>query len=374
MKGFVFTVEGTKYASMASYVSEWNPLDIGEDINKYGETGIQLAIELPVSAGNEFQEKSASIKLTVEAVQNNADISATDDVTVRYITTANDAATLAAKLESDEVLHVFLDGDIVETCTIDQSIGDKILDANGHNVKLQIGTGADNDIDVTSLLIKNINNIDNPVRDKNEINIMSGVSGNITIADSKFLGSNVKRFINGSGDAEDRLDVLVEKCEFEALTDNSGKIKTDSAIYFYHTNNITVRDCKFVNLKSWTIIVNGPVYGNLTVSNCTFDKCTGIVKAAVSDTISEALEGNFTFANNVLTECYTKDMDLKYDDGTTVKDENKKTVKIGVYMDISPINGLIIFSNNTLDDVIITPEDMVALGKIPTIPKPTVNP
>ena len=69
MSGLLISVEGITYEFLGSYTSAWATLTPGTDI-----TPVPVVIEFPVTAGNEFQELSTSIKVTVEAVQGNADV------------------------------------------------------------------------------------------------------------------------------------------------------------------------------------------------------------------------------------------------------------------------------------------------------------
>lgn len=351
MSGFVMTVEEVKYASMAEYTSEWNPLVVGENITENNEEGIQLALELPVSAGNEFQELDAKIKISVEAVQNNADVSDTDTTTVKYITTVKDETEFLSKLYSDEILHIFLRNDIVGnsedgSITIDKDLTNKTIDANGNSVHIKFAKGTDAasgesvPITLENVVIKNL--------DTKTINIATGVNGDLTITDSTFTSSEklgsagYNSGIAGRGSASDSFDLTVENCVFD------GQGVVDYAIYFMNIKNLTVRNCEISNTKSWAIQGNGTL-GNFVISGCTFDTCKGILKGAINGGAGDgSLSGNFTFANNKMVDCIPKEHTAN---GTPV------------YMNISPITGTITFSNNTMNDVVVTVDDMGMLGQ-----------
>ena len=310
---------------MASYVSAWEPLAVGADIPE-----AKLALELPVSAGNEFQDLSATIKLSVEAIQDNADISDTDEIAVQYITSAANATELAAKLASDEYLHIFIDEDIDQKVVVDFDMTGKTIDANGHDVPLQFGTGDTARITLENVVVKNLAT--------SGITVSSGVSGDLTILDSNFVGSG-NYTVTGGGDKDrlDMLDMTFENCTFDG---------SRNPIRFYHLANLTIRKCTFKNTGSWAILINGSnsvfVRGNIVVTDSTFENCTGILKAAVGGGLGTgSLSGNFTFANNKMNNC-----GLKND----------------VYMDIQEIEGLLTFSNNTMNDVVVTPEDMLGIA------------
>lgn len=84
MKGLEFTINNVvidKY--MESYTSPWAPLAVGTSM-----TNVPITIELPVSAGNEFQKESTEIRVLVEAVQGNAVVDANTDPVITYYNTA----------------------------------------------------------------------------------------------------------------------------------------------------------------------------------------------------------------------------------------------------------------------------------------------
>ena len=72
MKGLLVYINGVAYPALKSYTSEWTALEVGKSITD--EKNIEIVVELPIKAGNEYQEKTTSINVLVEAVQGNADI------------------------------------------------------------------------------------------------------------------------------------------------------------------------------------------------------------------------------------------------------------------------------------------------------------
>ena len=346
MSGFVTTVEGTKYASMAAYTSEWNPLGTNVQIDKDandGLNGIPLAIELPVSAGNEFQELDATLKLTVEVVQNNADTSDTDAVTVKYITTVKDETELAAKLKADEILHIFVRNDINGKVVITEDLTDKTIDANDHNINIEFNGNAVAPIKLENVSITNVK--DTP-DETPAVTITNNVSGDITITESEFYNGSKTPYgcIAANGSAPN-LDVTVEKCKMYSgvgATDVAGApvYGEKYGIYMTNANSLTVRDTEFFGFGSWAIMVNGTTTGNIVISGCTFNDCAGIFKTSVTggkEWQTGSLNGNFTFANNKMYNC---------------------TMKDNTFMQIKELYGSITFSNNTHNDVVITVEDM----------------
>lgn len=339
MSGFVVTVAGTKYASMASYVSAWEPLAVGSSMPE-----AELALELPVSAGNEYQELDAKIKVSVEAVQANADVSDTDAVSVKYITTVSDETELAAKLKSDDYLHIFVNEDMDNKLDINFDLKDKTIDANGNNVVLNFGNGdVNNPITIENVVIKNIKDT---ADETPAVTLTSSVAGDITISDSVLYNGSKAPYgaIAGNG-VSTKLDVTVDGCKLisgTGATDANGDpvYGEKYGLYLTNSNNVTVRDTEFEGFGSWAIIINGTTTGNVVVSGCTFTNCAGILKSSVKGVEgwqTGSLDGNLTFANNKMYNC---------------------TMKDGMFMEIKNLKNTVTFSNNTHNDIVVTVEDM----------------
>ena len=344
MKGFVVTVNGTKYASMAAYTSAWEPLAKGENIMvDTVDGGVEFALELPVSAGNEFQDLSATIKLSVEAIQDNADISDTDEIAVQYITSVANEVELAAKLASDDYLHIFIDEDLDQEVVVDFDMTDKTIDANGNNVVISFGDKT-TPVTLENVVIKNIN--DTP-DETPAVTVTPNVSGDITITDSVlYNGAKTPYGAIACANCGITLDVTVDNCK---LISGVGAVDADGnpvygekyGLYLTNANNVTVRNTSFEGFGSWAIIVNGQTQGNIVVSDCTFTNCAGILKTSIKGVDSSwqhgSLNGNLTFANNTMVNC---------------------TMKDGTYMQVKNLYGTLTFSNNTHNGVVVTPEDM----------------
>ena len=87
MYGLNVTINGTTYEHLDTYVSDWENLVAEGSIDD-----IEIVIELPVTAGNEYQKLSTAINVTVEAVQGNANLDAAPAAT--YIEKVADATAL----------------------------------------------------------------------------------------------------------------------------------------------------------------------------------------------------------------------------------------------------------------------------------------
>ena len=121
MRGLNVTVDGVAYPALDSYTSVWAQLLPGQNIDPE-----LIVIELPVTANNDYQEQTTSVKVTVEAVQGNADIGANSAPVVEFLEGSNaiavtDLASFQAALdntvEGDNIIVVANDitGDIVAT-------------------------------------------------------------------------------------------------------------------------------------------------------------------------------------------------------------------------------------------------------------------
>ncbi len=128
MSGLDITVNGTKYEALKSYTSAWASLSAG-DI-----TPVPVAIELPIDAGNEYQEESCKIAVTLEAVQGNA-VVAGEETVEQYLHT-----------EEELITAIKNGGEVVLGRNIALSAGlaignDVVLDLNGHTLSYVSSTG-----------------------------------------------------------------------------------------------------------------------------------------------------------------------------------------------------------------------------------------
>jgi hypothetical protein len=84
MSALRISVEGVTYEFLGAYTSGWKTLTPGNDI-----TPAPVVIEFPVDKGNEYQELTTKIKVTVEAVQGNADVSGSQYDVVEFLDGVN---------------------------------------------------------------------------------------------------------------------------------------------------------------------------------------------------------------------------------------------------------------------------------------------
>ena len=304
MKGLKFYVNDVEVNDyMESYTSPWYALATGNDI-----APVKIAVELPVDKGNEFQNKSTTIKVLVEAVQGNAVVEDNANPVITYYSTAATKAELAEIL-ADPYLPIV---DITESITDElvlSGISNKTINVNNNDVKFKV-TG-----NVENVVITGINDTADAAP---SILVDSGASGTLTVLDSTLGTTDAGRpygAIAGQGSTD--LDLVVDNCTF--VSNNGNK----SGVYFTGLGSVTVTNSTFIDCSSWAVMVNGKVLGDVVIDNCKFYGCTGIVKAAVSG----AVEGDL-----VITNCYFEDCELKN----------------SVWADVDPVMGDITVENNEM--------------------------
>lgn len=69
MRGLKITIGNQEYTGLDSYTSAWTTLT-----DRRALDNINVTIELPVDAGNEYQNKVANISIQLEAIQGNAGV------------------------------------------------------------------------------------------------------------------------------------------------------------------------------------------------------------------------------------------------------------------------------------------------------------
>ena len=340
MKGFETTVEGKEYEALATYVSPWKSLAAGNNI-----TPVDIAMLLPVCAGNEYQNKDAQIRVTIEAIQGNADVPTTTTPDVTYINSPKTAADLVSMLNSKEPLYIYLDEDFNETVKITADIANKTIDAQRHNATLEFFGK------LTNVVVTNVvdNNDNVPA-----IKLNGSTTGDITISNSDLNDDlNTQPFgaIAGGG-GNTNLDVTVNKCNFKGGLRDDGSNLSTYGFYIQNVRNLTITECTFENFGDWAIIVNGDVAGDIVISGCKFTNCAAVVKGGVVGDPDTWRDGtgacNFTFVNNTMVNCYGKD---------------STSGAVNYIADVDPVCGVITFTGNTINGIPATIDDMSGMKK-----------
>ena len=311
MKGLELTINNVaidKY--MESYTSPWAPLAVGTSM-----ANVPITIELPVSAGNEFQKESTEIRVLVEAVQGNAVVDANTDPVITYYNTAATAEEALAAIADPYLPVVNITESFADQITVG-NLTNKTINANGNNATIKF-TGVLDNVVVTGI-------VDND--DAVPAVQLSGATGDITITDCVLFDHNSQPYGAVAGGNAD-LSVTITNCELSGARPvyNSGAVK-----------NLTIVDCEITDTTSWAVLMNAEVFGDLVIDNCTFTKCVGLFKA------TRAISGDFTFTNNEIVDC---------------------TIKNNVYVD-AKVNGNITVSGNTMISAGVAIDDDVTAAEL----------
>ena len=273
MSGLIVTIDDVPYESLAKYITAWDELAANTAMDS-----VELSIELPVAAGNEYQELSTSIRILVEAVQSNGIVE--DESEISYISVPGTAAELATAIEDPTVPAVTLFEDIEGVIAIDADLKDKTIDANGNSVALKFNGNLEN------VLVTGIND----TVGANPAVSVKGATGNITVTDSTMTdlaGGDYGALVVGAG-----VDVTVDNCTFVA----SGA--KNYGIYGTGCGDLVITNSTFEGFGSWAIQVNGFQNGDsLTIDECKFITCKeGLLK------VLSGVSGDFTFTNNYVAQ------------------------------------------------------------------------
>ena len=165
MEGLVVYINDVPYQSLKSYTSAWTALAVGESITDNGN--VEIVIELPVTAGNEYQgKKDVAINVLVEAVQSNADVVIGGNATVELVggKAVADADGLVATLENGE--NVLLENDVkIDPAGMSNAYGTtginvkngQTIDGGGNTLDIKGAGGTwDSGINTTGGIIRNI--------------------------------------------------------------------------------------------------------------------------------------------------------------------------------------------------------------------------
>lgn len=272
MSGLVVTINGTEYESLASYTSAYSALAVEQDI-----APINVTVELPVTAGNEYQAQTTSIRVVVEAVQGNAvvaDNTAPVVVSIPAVSTPDD---LKAALANADIPAV----NVLEDMAVEVGdIANKTIYANGNDVRFTF-TGTVDDVTVDGVVAKVGGNSFN----------LKAATGTLAVVNSKLLSAGST---SGAAFAPGpNASLVIDNCAVSsAVTGKAYGIYNSGA-----SGSLTVTNCTFEGFGSWAIQVNSKVNGSVLVDNCTFNTPDGVLK------VLSGVEGDFTFTNNTMIGC-----------------------------------------------------------------------
>lgn len=298
MEGLVVYINDDAYPVLKSYTSAWTALAVGESITDSGN--IEIAVELPVTAGNEYENKEVAINVLVEAVQGNADIGANNGPVIEFLANSNatavsDAASLQAALDNAVAGEntIVVIGDIVGDVTATQKADVKTtIEGNGYTFAGALTVdGKSARYATAGLTIKNFNFEADSLTADAYINLGNGNSGtrytnNVTVQNCTFSYSG----------AEDKVAVKSYTGGDKNLTLDGLTVKAGMHSMLQVTNveeGLKITDCK-VNAKNGINLNNTPA---LEMSGCEFDTVGYCVRFGVNGSTNN---GTFTIANSTL--------------------------------------------------------------------------
>ena len=201
---------------------------------------------------------------------------------------ATDAAGFKAAIENPNVSYVYIGEDVADTITVDYDVTNKIIDANGNDVRFAFNGKLENVV-ITGI-----------VADKPgcSINLKgANASGDLRVVDSKFISASGKHAGAAIG-LGGKVNVSIDNCTFSSNGADYGISHSGSSAGLEITNST------FEGFSSWAILINNKVEGDVLIDKCIFNTPDGVFK-----TLGGGITGNFTFTNNTMNGCYGHDGD-----------------------------------------------------------------
>ena len=224
--GLEMKIGSDKKYNGVSYVADWATLDVGS-----ADAIIPVVVELPESAGNEYQGKTCTISYKVEAVQGNATTEDAED-SVIYIYSANDLVNAFANLKAGNVLEFYNDIDMTGK-TITPVTGNKAftMHGNGHTISNLESTES-------SLFV---------AHSGSSAYVFDGLNlENCSVSST----TNYAALFVGDGDTADA--ITITDCHVKDCTVQSAKY---ASAFIGYTAGYNVQN-------------NGPVYSDITIEDC----------------------------------------------------------------------------------------------------------
>lgn len=222
LSGLIITVNETPYVGATA--SDWETLIPGSNI-----TDVHVTIELPATAGNEYQEKTLSFKFAVEAVQGNA--------TVESSTPIYTAAELRTALEDGGSYILMNDIDMTDVqwdaLTVDHEV---VLNGNNHTI--------------SNLYVRHYNSQDGV---QYGFGFITNANANVTIRNLTFTGA----------------DVGPEQEQIDAGKGNIGGVIMGYSHSTTVLENVTVKDSKVSGYGKLGCLIGYADRGSVTLTNCT---------------------------------------------------------------------------------------------------------
>lgn len=278
MSGLVITVNGgNEIPAVASYTSPWSPLAAETEM-----APVTVTVELPVTAGNEFQGKSTSFRIVVEAVQGNAVVEDNREPVIEHVSAVADQADLDAALAGTEPAVITVVKDMALTVG---DVTNKTFKVEGNDVAFTFN-GLMENVVVEGIEAKTAGT---------KINLKNA-TGDITVLDSSLISAGGKH-AGASIALGMNADLTVDNCVFVGGGAADYALSTSGS-----SGSVIITNSTFEGFTSWAILVNGTAGGDVLVDNCTFNTPDGVLK-----TLGGGVVGDFTFTNNEMIGCQGHD-------------------------------------------------------------------
>lgn len=276
MEGLVVYINDDAYPVLKSYTSAWTALAVGESITDNGN--IEIAVELPVDAGNKYQDKEVSINVLVEAVQGNANIGANNGPVIEFLANSNATAVSdAASLQ--DALDNAVAGESENVIVITNDITEDIVVTAKNDVKTTIyGNGYTFDGALTvdgksatimsaGLTIKDFVFSADSISADACINLGDGTTAtrytcNVTVENCTFDVPNavgVKSYTGGDKNvsiinctATDRAHSLAQLKGVDGVLVDRCEVNSKNGINFNNSTNVIVKDCE-IDVKGYAV-------------------------------------------------------------------------------------------------------------------------
>lgn len=276
MRGLVVYINGDAYPVLKSYTSAWMAIEVGKSITDNGN--IEIEVELPVTAGNEYENKTTAINVLVEAVQGNANVGENNGPVIEFLANSNatavsDAASLQAALnnavsgENENV--IVITNDITEDIVVAAKAGvNTTIYGNGYTFDGALTVdGESATIMSAGLTIKDFVFSADSISEDACINLGDGTNAtrytcNVTIENCTFDvpgAVGVKSYTGGDKNisiinctATNRAHSLAQLKGVDGVLVNGCKVNSKNGINFNNSTNVVVKDCE-IDVKGYAV-------------------------------------------------------------------------------------------------------------------------
>lgn len=304
MKGLIVYINGDAYPVLKSYTSAWIEIGVGKSITDNGN--IKIEVELPVTAGNEYENKKTEINVLVEAVQGNANIGENNGPTIEFLANTNataapnaaslqDAIDNAAAGEKENI--IVINGDITEDITVTAKPGvNTTIYGNGYKFAGALTIdGKSETIASAGLTIKDFVFTADTIDEDACIRLGDGTDAtryccNVTVENCTFDipgKAGVKSYTGGDKNisiinctATDRAHSLVQLASVDGVLIDGCKAYSKNGINLNSSTNVVIKDSE-IDVKGYAVRLGAGTASDSAAETYKIDNCT--LKSANED-------------------------------------------------------------------------------------------